>query len=489
MLGLLADGPMHGHQIRRAAELAQIERWENVKVGALYGMLKRLAGEGLIEPVRSEQEGRFPVRTVYGITDEGRLELALQRERALTAPDLRSRAVEIALTWSAGLAPAELRDQLGRRRASLQAMLDEERARRDAESRKRTLLPAAGPVSGAPSCGSRRSCTGTTSSTSSSPRARARHESGDRGRAPREALRRGARGARRVVPGRGRRGLRAARPERRRQVHDHADAGHPDPAERGPRARGRPRRPARGPARALSHRLRRPGDRRRRPPQRTREPPAAGPGQRPARRPGLGAGGRAARAPGPERGRRPPRRHLLGRDAAPRRARDGPRPPPERPVPGRADDRSRSRGAGGAVGRAAAARARGRADDPGHHPLDGGGRAAGLEARRGRRRQGRRRGHARGAAPQPRRRRRLDPGRAAEGSGGPGAGRGAAGGARRRGRRRQRAGQRGPRPRLAARPPAGLEEHGIAVAEAAVSRPTLDDVYLHHTGHALRRAG
>ena len=36
---------------------------------------------------------------------------------------------------------------------------------------------------------------------------------------------------------------------------------------------------------------------------------------------------------------------------------------------------------------------------------------------------------------------------------------------------------------------ATLDEHGIAVTEAAVSRPTLDDVYLHHTGHALRAAG
>jgi len=143
VLGLLAGGPMHGHQIRRAAELAQIERWENVKVGALYGMLKRLAAEGLIEPVRSEQEGRFPVRTVYAITDEGRLELSLQRERALTTPDLRSRAVEIALTWSAGLAPEELRGQLDRRRASLEALLAEERGRRDAEARKGPIPPAA----------------------------------------------------------------------------------------------------------------------------------------------------------------------------------------------------------------------------------------------------------------------------------------------------------------------------------------------------------
>ncbi|MGZ4463620.1 MAG: PadR family transcriptional regulator, partial [Gaiellaceae bacterium] len=64
ILGLLATGPMHGHQIRHSAELGDIERWGGVKVGSLYGMLHRLELEGLIEEARSEQEGRRPARTV-----------------------------------------------------------------------------------------------------------------------------------------------------------------------------------------------------------------------------------------------------------------------------------------------------------------------------------------------------------------------------------------------------------------------------------------
>jgi ABC-2 type transport system ATP-binding protein len=35
---------------------------------------------------------------------------------------------------------------------------------------------------------------------------------------------------------------------------------------------------------------------------------------------------------------------------------------------------------------------------------------------------------------------------------------------------------------------AALEERDIGVVEASVSRPTLDDVYLHHTGRAYPAA-
>ena len=46
----------------------------NVRPGSLYGALHRLAAEGLIEPLRTEQDGQFPARTVYAITSEGRRE-------------------------------------------------------------------------------------------------------------------------------------------------------------------------------------------------------------------------------------------------------------------------------------------------------------------------------------------------------------------------------------------------------------------------------
>jgi DNA-binding PadR family transcriptional regulator len=74
ILGLLAErGPMHGHQIRRSAELTNAEVWGGITGGALYAELRRLDAEGLVEAVRAEQMGRRPARTVFEITEEGGL--------------------------------------------------------------------------------------------------------------------------------------------------------------------------------------------------------------------------------------------------------------------------------------------------------------------------------------------------------------------------------------------------------------------------------
>jgi DNA-binding PadR family transcriptional regulator len=100
VLGLLAGrGPMHGHQLRRVAAMINIESWGDVKVGALYGAIHRLDAEGLIHPIRSEQAGKFPARTVYAITDEGRTELAILRSRALQEARLIPDPFDVALTF------------------------------------------------------------------------------------------------------------------------------------------------------------------------------------------------------------------------------------------------------------------------------------------------------------------------------------------------------------------------------------------------------
>jgi len=150
ILGLLAEGPLHGHQIRRAAELSGIEQWGGVKVGALYGMLHRLEAEGLVEPIRVEQEGRRPKRTVYAITDDGHEELAIHRDLALTQPAIHSTTVEAALKWSAGLDHDALRGRLSRRRDALARMLAELVASRE-------LHQAEGNLSTASMAGYRRS--------------------------------------------------------------------------------------------------------------------------------------------------------------------------------------------------------------------------------------------------------------------------------------------------------------------------------------------
>ena len=62
---------MHGHQLRQLAELEHLDMWTDISVGALYGAIKRLAAEDLIEEARVEREGAYPERQVWRITEAG----------------------------------------------------------------------------------------------------------------------------------------------------------------------------------------------------------------------------------------------------------------------------------------------------------------------------------------------------------------------------------------------------------------------------------
>jgi DNA-binding PadR family transcriptional regulator len=110
ILGALAKhGPMYGHQLRRDARIDRAETWSEVRPGSLYSALHRLAAEGLIEALRTEQDGQFPARTVYGITAEGHRELRVLRAEALQEIRLQPDPVDLALTMSGDLSEDALR--------------------------------------------------------------------------------------------------------------------------------------------------------------------------------------------------------------------------------------------------------------------------------------------------------------------------------------------------------------------------------------------
>lgn len=124
VLGMLARSPMHGHQIRREAELRDVEQWAGIKPGALYGTLHRLEEEGLIQPSHIEQAGRFPARTVYALTSEGRKELGILLEAALQHADLTLGPFDVALLVADALPADERRKLIARRTARLTFLLE-----------------------------------------------------------------------------------------------------------------------------------------------------------------------------------------------------------------------------------------------------------------------------------------------------------------------------------------------------------------------------
>lgn len=128
VLGALARlGPMHGHQIRREAQIDHTERWTDIKVGSLYATLHRLHDEGLIEAVRTEAVGNLPQRTIYAITSEGRRELHVLRDALLRTTRIAPDPFDLALQSSADVDEEVLRAILEERRHALAGELQAQR--------------------------------------------------------------------------------------------------------------------------------------------------------------------------------------------------------------------------------------------------------------------------------------------------------------------------------------------------------------------------
>ncbi|WP_249714070.1 PadR family transcriptional regulator [Rhizomonospora bruguierae] len=66
--------PVHGYDVRRELLSWSADRWANVQPGSIYHALRKLAGEGLLRELPSEQVGARPARTRYEITEKGRAE-------------------------------------------------------------------------------------------------------------------------------------------------------------------------------------------------------------------------------------------------------------------------------------------------------------------------------------------------------------------------------------------------------------------------------
>ncbi len=75
ILGVLQfKSPAHGYEIRRELESWHAEHWAHIAYGSIYFALNKMADEGLVAAVRTDQVGKRPARTLYTITDVGKEE-------------------------------------------------------------------------------------------------------------------------------------------------------------------------------------------------------------------------------------------------------------------------------------------------------------------------------------------------------------------------------------------------------------------------------
>lgn len=123
ILGALdLEGEMHGHQLRQLAELEHLDMWTDISVGALYGAIKRLAADGLIEEVRVEREGSYPPRQIWRITPAGDKALHVLRRDGLREIVLKPDPFDLAVARFDLDEADSLPDVLGARLARLTAM-------------------------------------------------------------------------------------------------------------------------------------------------------------------------------------------------------------------------------------------------------------------------------------------------------------------------------------------------------------------------------
>jgi len=125
---LVVEGPMHGHQLRLLAEKEHVQEWTDISVGALYGALKRMAAEGLIEEVKIEREGAYPERQVYAITDIGRISLGVTKRDALREIVVRTDPFDLAMSRLDGQNLDDLEGLLTARITLLKAMATDSEA-------------------------------------------------------------------------------------------------------------------------------------------------------------------------------------------------------------------------------------------------------------------------------------------------------------------------------------------------------------------------
>jgi DNA-binding PadR family transcriptional regulator len=130
VLACLYERPMHPYEI--ASTLRERHKDESIKLnyGSLYSVVESLMGHALIVEQQTARQGNRPERTVYELTDAGRLELIDWLSELLCRPVKEFTKFEAGLSLLPVLPPNDAKALLEERCKRLEVELEQYRATR-----------------------------------------------------------------------------------------------------------------------------------------------------------------------------------------------------------------------------------------------------------------------------------------------------------------------------------------------------------------------
>jgi DNA-binding PadR family transcriptional regulator len=127
----LYERPMHPYEV--ATTLRQRHKHESVRLnyGSLYAVVGSLEKRGLIAPQETKREGRLPERTVYDLTDAGKIETHDWLTDLISTPVKDYPGFEAALSFLPALPPDDVVGLLRERAQHLEFELARANASRE----------------------------------------------------------------------------------------------------------------------------------------------------------------------------------------------------------------------------------------------------------------------------------------------------------------------------------------------------------------------
>ncbi|HKT00506.1 MAG TPA: PadR family transcriptional regulator [Rugosimonospora sp.] len=123
VLAALQIEPAHPYMIAARLRAHGGHQPGRVKIGSLYAVVRSLHRHGLIRAVHTERQDNRPRRTVYEITERGRVELRDRINELVQVSEYELPAFPAVLATLVVLGPGEVSGLLRRRRDALQTHL------------------------------------------------------------------------------------------------------------------------------------------------------------------------------------------------------------------------------------------------------------------------------------------------------------------------------------------------------------------------------